>query len=255
MAKRKDSVALYEVIGKSRQARAEAGLTIPAWMGRHRSDALPVPAVPAVSDEDRLPVTLPPPVAKTAAATLTEPPVSISQGRLRLSLTYVICVAAGAALVLLLVAMFLLGRASAPSPRAEKAEAGAAAEASAGAIPGGTKAPPPARSGIVREKGKYYLVVQGMGGKSSELLTDARAIERFCRSKGEPVDVNEYTGSPRQYMVLSGQGFESSDSQEAANYVAAIEALGKNYKAQGGKYEFKQRDVGGRLKPWFVPWK
>ena len=247
MAKRKDSIALYEVIGKTRQVRAEAGLAIPAWMGRQRSGAAMRQAAPAPTvegTEQAVPERIAVPTG--APSVWAEPMVSISAGRLRLSLNYLACVAAGVVLVLLLAAAFVFGRASVPYTQAGKGESGA--RASAGGQPAGTE--------IVREKGKYYLVVQGMGGKTPDLLADARAIERFCNAKGERVSINEYTKEPRQYIVLSAQGFDAIDSPEALRYVRAIEDLGKNYKAQGGRYDFRQsRDAGGRVKSWFIQWK
>jgi hypothetical protein len=255
VAKRKDSLALYEVIGRSRQARAEAGLAIPGWMGRQRSGPMrpQAPAQPAAEAEDM--ATLQPIAAPAEREVWAGPGVSVSAGRLRLSLNYVTCVIAGVALVLLFVAMFILGRTSARHSQAAKTEAGAGIQASARGEATGDKTPSAAGPGTVREKGKYYLVVQGMGGKGADLLAEARSIERFCNAKGEQVNVYEYTKEPRQYIVLSAQGFDAPDSPEALRYVSAIETLGKNYKAQGGKYEFKQRDAAGRVRPWFLQWK
>lgn len=266
MAKRKDSIALYEVIGKSREARAQAGLNIPAWMGRHRSMPLATVVTPAAAEapvaaerrasaavDQRDTMTLQPSPVVVTTPIGGEPVVSISGGCLRLSLNYITCVAVGVAMVLLLAGAFLLGRAMSPLPgTASQADENQAQGQPAGE-PSGAKstaaAEPP------RQAGKYYLVIQGMSGMTEDLLAEARNIEKFCKAKGEQVSVNRYMGNPRQYIVLSATGFDAPDSPDVAKYVDVIETLGKAYQNQGGRYDFKLRGAGGRAKPWFIQWK
>ena len=269
VAKRKDSVALYEVIGKSREARAEAGLNIPAWMGRNRSMPLftapiatpvavdaPVAAArrSATTVEHRDTITLQPPPVVVTAQIGGEPAVSISGGRLRLSLNYITCVAVGVAVVLLLAGALLLGRAMSPKPGADSQAADNQAQGQPSGESSGAKATAAAAE-PPRQAGKFYLVIQGMSGMTEDLLAEARNIEKYCKTKGEQVSVNRYMGNPRQYIVLSATGFDAPDSPEAAKYADVIETLGKAYQNQGGRYDFRQRGAAGRTKPWFIQWK
>jgi len=196
--------------------------------------------------------------------------------RLRVSLSQWHCIAIGVGLVVVLGCVFLLGKAvmSSATKGRQAAAAGekptvpaamdfgdrrpqaapthapprTAERASPAATPAATAAPTPA-SEAVREKGKYYLIIQGTQGLTPQHRRDAEEIAAFLNNKGEPVTTNRYTGNPPQYIVLSLRGFDSPSSDEAKRYLKAIETLGRLYRDQGGKYNFSQGEDG-----WFVRW-
>jgi hypothetical protein len=231
---------------------------------------------PAVSVVER-PVA-PPRPPKAVKAPAPRPPEKIvaTEGKmLKLSITTTHAVAAGVVLLILIAGMFVLGRvarfssSSRSSPPAAKSPAAAVGTAAPDRAHRPTvperretpKSPPkpaerkeepagnksPADNAAKLEKGKYYLVVQGLMGMDSHHRVEAEAIANFLNSNGEPVTVMTYKGTPQQYIVLSQRGFDSPDSPEAKKYMQAIEEQGKLYKSQGGKYDFNQGPSG-----WFV---
>ncbi len=199
--------------------------------------------------------------------------VATEGNRLKLSITTTHAVAAGVVLLILIAGMFVLGRVakfsskSSPASPASKSPAASVAPAAherspRPAAPERREAPkpppklaerkeepakPPADNPVKLEKGKYYLVVQGLMGMDNHHRVEAEAIANFLNSNGEPVVVMTYKGTPQQYIVLSQRGFDSPDSPEAKKYMQAIEEQGKLYRSQGGKYDFNQGPSG-----WFV---
>jgi len=238
VGRKKNSVALFEVISKSQEKRAKAGLGVPAWMGK--SAQVPPSARPGV-----------PPMAPPSAtgAARGEPIFSTAAGRLKLSLNYVSCVAIVAGLVLLLAVTFWLGRLSvgAGGPGTIKAAANA---------PGGTEASrgtkPPQR-----QRGKYYLVIQAMEGMSAADRAKAKELAEYCTAHGENasemIHTHSATGRER-WIVLSYTAFDQPDSPEAINHAKIIELMGKGYaKKYNSTYDFRQpRDVAGKIKPWYA---
>lgn len=233
VAKKKDSVALFEVISKSKQKCRESGMAVPSWMG---------PA-DAESDADRSQFETPPVQrVPTPAHAPTEPMLSTDGGRLKMSLNYVSCIVICCGIVLLLVLAFWLGRTTASL---------SAVGDSAKTLPKQTaKADISERPSTPaqREPGKYYLVIQGLQGLTQEHLSAAWDIQRYLKSNGIVANVMTYSGKPKQYIVWSMDGFDSATSQNANGFVKTIEELGRRYKAQGGKYDFRQRPDDA----WFI---
>ncbi len=238
MAKKKDSVALFEVLTRTRQNRKEAGLGVPSWMGSSK---------PADQAGELQPISPAPEVGAIPA----DPMVSTADGRLKLSLNYVSCLVAALGLVVLLVLAFWLGHwtgralgADGPQPPA----VGQRPQQPSGQPPPGDQGPTPA----VRVSGKYYPVIQGTQGLTQQRYEDAEKIVQYLARNGLQADVRIWRGTPRQYVVWSLSGFDSPQSDEALEFIARVEQLGRKYLAEGGRYGFSQRDRAGRLKPWFI---
>ena len=255
MAKKKSSMALFEVVARGKQHN-KAAMTVPDWMkGRDASDASG--QSPEQEYVGQAAPDAPPGAAPVAdvepghdaagghepTAPRGEKVLSVVDGRVTVSLNYVSCTVAAAGVLLAIVAAFLLGRASAP-------KAPAANEA----------ARPPVKAGLVvgtrpprmtqRILGKYYLVIQELGGLTPGLKADGQEIAAYCEAaRGDPATV---VSDGRQYVVLSGKPFDSPAGTEARVYAADIDALGNRYKADvNGKYDFNQMDSRGQLDPWF----
>ena len=264
MAKKKSSMALFEVVTREKRHH-KAAMTVPEWMkGTAATEAsrqaLISPAEEAQPEQEHAdptgldvpPGAAPGPDVETdyhasdrhePAATQGEKVLSVADGRVTVSLNYVSCAVAGLGLLLAILAAFLLGRASAPkAPAASKA---ARTHAKAGLVLG-TR--PPRRT--QRIVGKYYLVIQELGGLTPAMKKDAHEIAVYCEAaRGDAATV---INDGRQYVVLSGKPFDSPAATEARVYAADIDALGNRYKADvNRKYDFNQMDSQGRLDPWF----
>jgi hypothetical protein len=265
------------LIGKGKQDHGEKLTAVPAWMGKGQAQAAPpetpLPRAAPSTPESEAPVAetpAPVPVQDQVIeagdqATVDAAPLVVGEmiltthgGQLRLSLTHNQGIIAGVAAVLILAVAFMLGRAAAPSVPAVggKAERPPAAPAvlkdqpsqkatvKANVPVGPTEAArneqPQGKVEVSQdlEKGKYYLIVQGLMGNEPAHLKDAEAITKFCNEQGEPVKVFKLSD---QYVVLSLTPFALHDSVEAKKFAQAIENLGKAYMAEHGKYNFKQR--------------
>ena len=258
MAKRKkDSMALFEVIARDRQKKHKAHLAVPDWMkgpiapdasadldqaqpesqeyiGQAESEAEPEAAVPrpAVqspeqSDDERASV------------------FTIADGRVTLSLNYVSSAVAVAGLLLAVVGAFVLGRIAAPSD-APAGTGDGKPQARAGLMLGNT----PART-TQRISGKYYLLIQKLGPMTPTVMAEGKDIVDFCRAARDD-DPATIIRDRQQYMVLSGKPFDSPTGADARKHAAEIHALGDLYKIHKKmKYDFNQMDSGGKLDPWF----
>lgn len=211
----------------------------------------------------------PKPAAPVRAKLRSEKLLTAAGKRLRFSVTAGQAIAAGVVLLVLVVGVFLLGRVARWSSGSGGAPAGKAPAAkpkegmsdwSLRATVGGergeepviqpmvrTAEPPPSGVSATLAKGKYYLVVQGLMGATERHRAEAEAIAQFLNSQGERVAVMKYSGRPQQYIVLSLRSFDDPDSAEARRYIQAVEELGKLYRSQGGRYNFRQGENG-----WFV---
>jgi hypothetical protein len=235
VTKKKDSVALFEVISKNRQVQGESGMGVPDWMGKGAEPPSPGQEA-AVS------------VASKAPSKPIEPLLSTATGRLTLSLNYVSCMVAALALVLLLALAFWLGRWSARS--AAQAAPGTEQGSQQSAEKANNPASPADKQIMRREDGKYYLVIQGVQGVTGEHKADADAIVQWLAKQTVKAETRELGGPSRQYVVLSFDGFDSTDSASAKKFVETIEELGRRYGRDGGKYAFKQNPAS----PWFIAW-
>ncbi len=260
MAKRKDSIALFEVI---KNRRSDANLNVPPWMGGKGSagaEAYPPPAAaPKVQQAPQAQ-----PAGPGAASRAWSRLASGAGGQLMLRLSYTHLLLAGAALVLVIVvsvwAAYRLGSKSGPASAApdttltNRVPAGQHVVAGKAASNSGTQAPAVAPAATAaRVTGKYYLVIQSLVGASKEDQAEAEQIRAWCAQHGEPATVATHTlartGKPR-CIVWSLRPFDLPSSPEAQAYGRKIETLGKDYKAQYKRYDFRQqRD--GKFDPWF----
>ncbi|MCE5277052.1 MAG: hypothetical protein ABFD92_08215 [Planctomycetaceae bacterium] len=206
-----------------------------------------------------------------------KPVVKIENRQLSLVFTPAsMAVMAGAAM-LLLIAMFVVGWFSRPARPAELSPAQVRAilekvrpqlegqgvnwEQMLAMLPGQPTGPAPQpqqqqqqqqqdRQAVppTRTVGKSYMIIQGLGGKSTEDLREAWRIQKFC-SEGEfPATVSLLQG---QYVIYSLTGFDTPDEAAAKEYAEKIRVLGQKYKTQTQGREFKQTDPQGRW-PWFL---
>jgi len=283
VAKKKDSMALFEVISNQRDTSDGPNVSIPRWMGKPAEPELaqPVeaPVAEPVAPEPAAPVAKPPkpePVksrpakprtlAESAAAiTFTapaEPMVSVEDGRLKLSLGHVSAALGVAGVLVLLVVSFTLGRWTAGPRQPEPAAKGTEEQPlKPGQVPP-MKASPlpkvtPRPQASLLETGKYYLVIQTMRGIKPAELSDARKIEKFCNDKGVPATVVTYTprGRTPRYMVWSRKPFRLAETlgQEAGKHAELVENLGTQYFSAYGGYKFSQsRNPRGQVEGWFL---
>jgi len=262
VAKRKDSIALFEVITKR---RSDANLSVPPWMsvkgtaGAAEPPVAPPPPPPAAE-----------PAAPGAAARAWSSLASGTGGQLTLRLSYTHLLLAAAVLALVVIvsvwAAYRLGSATrqdnppAKTTMAEKTPLGphvVAGNADVAKSKSGSPAPAAATgepaATATRVSGKYYLVIQSLVGATTEDQAEAEQIRAWCAQHGEPATVATHTlaktGKSR-YIVWSLRPFDSPSSAEALNYGRKIEALGRDYKARYKRYDFRQqRD--GKFDPWF----
>jgi hypothetical protein len=100
-------------------------------------------------------------------------------------------------------------------------------------------------------KGKHYIVIQDMMGKTEALKDEALKIAAFCTQNGKPASVILYLD--KTYIVWSLTPFESDKDPAAKTYAADIETLGKQYQKQGGRYDFMQRKTrNAPVEPMFI---
>lgn len=249
MTRKKDSVALFEVMSK----KSEAGRFKPETDRARAGEQAERPSASGDSSSPggvRAPAeTQPQPKAPTAR---------VDGNRLRISLSYAGCIAASLAFLVLLGGAFMLGRQTAPGepdgqgptdPGGKQFTSSFDAPYKPEVTNG--KVPPPDQT-HQREKRKYYLVIQGMQGLGDQYVAKAQAILDYLKTINEPATLGEYQGNPKQVIVWSLRGFDRTDSPEALKFVAAIEKAGKDYSDLGGRYDFRQRDRAGRLRPWFI---
>ena len=251
MTKKKNSVALFEVIQKKRRGEETTG--VPKWMAGQ-----PGPAVEPSPPEPRVRTApMPAPVVGP------EPILAIVGERLRLSLDTVSCAVAAGGVVVLLAVAFALGFWAGGSGSGEGAKPGGTlrdrTQFGRHVIAGRTTKPSgaaskPAGAAARRASGKWYLVIQGLMGTSQGDLEEAARIVAFCSAKGQPATVARYT-SPRSgkqmYIAWSLTPQDSATGEQARKQALAVEAIGKEYFAQHKTYDFRQRKKGGKFDPWF----
>lgn len=259
MAKKKNSVALFEVIGKTK--RSESGMNVPKWF----DGQAPAPAEAGG----------PSPAARPAPTGPVEPLLTVVGDRLRLSLNYLSCLVAALGAVVLLVAVFSLGYWSGSSPAPVGPDSPPAGDGTMSGRtpigrhvvdgqgnPGGAPAPagnggsPPAPAAGARVKGKYYMVIQQLlGGMTQESLVEATRIAKFCNDNGHPATVGTFRDRQR-YVVWSLKPFDSATGAANTEFALVIEALGKRYfrEHQPPTYDFRQRR-DNQLDPLFVQYK
>lgn len=238
MTKRKDAVALFDLLSKTRQERT--GLDVPGWFGK------PADGEPPAQTGPEAPSSPPPlePAPFPFSPAPTEPLISAADGRVRLSMNYVTCATLAMGLVALLFVSFWLGRKTYRPPTVPAANAPTfPGRTPLGGGAGDANVPP-----SPWEKGKYYLIVDRMTGRTEKDLASARAIVDYLAKKGEPAQVGDF-GPEGYYAVLSLKPFNSRTSKEAMDFAEAIMALGSKYVPPPGcdKYGFSQYRRGTRI--------
>lgn len=272
MGKKKDSVALFEVISKNRQARQpEQGLHVPGWMGpEDEQDAAPEPPGPqadaGVQAQAQSPE--PPPLPKAGAkpgqggvvsaaaarhrASVSRSPYAASPpeptfgrvgDRIRLNMTGSMAVVTLVGLVGLLILAFLVGRWTA-SPGGEPADSGAA-QAGVGDTPEPGDGGGEPQAGIPKPiPGKYYLVIQG----GIQRKADARRIRAWCNSHGHAAQAYPpRSGGGGYYVVSMEKAFDTPSGPDQRALAREIERMGEEYaqyareRSGVGIYRFQQR--------------
>ena len=261
MAKRKDSIALFEVI---KNRRSDANLNVPTWMGGKGTDGAGEPPPPPPPTPALQPSLAAQPAAPGAASRAWSRLAGATGGQFTFRVTYRHCLLAAAVLGLVIIvsvwAAYRLGSGSGPinppaeRTLAEKSPLGPHVAAGNAAANSSAKSPAVAPAATpVRVPGKYYLVIQSLVGASPEDQAEAEQIRLWCAQHGELATVATHmlprTGKSR-CIVWSLRPFDSPTSPEAQAFGRKIETLGKDYKAQYKRYDFRQqRD--GKFDPWF----
>jgi len=240
VVRKKDSVALFEVISKIRSGSGGANMSVPGWMINPKGREGSIP--------EEVPVPKPKPAAKRAPP--QEAIISTDKGRLRVSLNYVSCMVVAAGLVVLLLAAFWLGRAT-----------GGTAQGPQKAGIGDTSGEGASRVGAVKEEselprriaGRYYMVIQDLKGNDRATREEAHRIAKFCVDNGEPVTVN--INEEGSIVVWSLKPFRKDDTEGTRNYAGLVEELGKRYFREYHTYDFRQpRQIGGGISPVMLPY-
>lgn len=248
MVRKKNSVALFEVISKTKDNRGRDEFRIPDWAGRQ------VQSADAAGGESQ---DAPPPLPdyQHAGGDFASSLEDTAPRRLTVTLNYVSCAAAVVGLMVLVGGAFWLGRVTGPAGPVRAAGVGLGGDKKA--TTSDDKGKTPKATVPKRVPGKYYLVIQQLPGKSTQDLVDARGIAKFCNANNTPAKVWQ---TKNYYYVWAFQAFDSYPATltpEALTYAQGIEKLGREYSRyaarSGGKlkrHDFRQRK-GGKLEPHF----
>jgi len=260
VSKRKDSIALFEVI---KNRRNDVNLNVPKWMGGQGADAAQDPATASEP-----PQVEPPPVPQAEPAPAPEASAlrTDESGQLTLKVSQRQLILAGTGLVLLVLLAGLIGYAlgggsGTPEnpnpggalkdrvPPGKHVVAGQSGGPGKGS-PGGSKGLPAAAAR--RIQGKYYLIIQRLNGATTKDNNEGQRIKAWLANQGVPATVETYTtrSKKKYYMVWSLRGFDNPRSQAAQDYGKRIEGLGKKYFSEYKTYNFLQRH-DGKYDPWF----
>jgi hypothetical protein len=238
VAKKKNSIALFEAISKSKEKNTYAGVSVPAWLSK----------VSQPQDPGQPPVENPP--AIPGSAPYGGPKIVLSGAGLVLILAVIVTVGA---------AGFLAGRATAPGKTSENAVTGyhrPGASVTDGLAPAEPVDLP------ARMIGKQYLVIQRLAGMTKNDWKEANEIaDWLVRQKGEKCEAKIIQVRNDKFLaVWSLRTFDSYLSPEAQKYAEHIETLGREfktteiYKTSTGKYTFSQHRQG-KLDPYYVVYK
>lgn len=237
MAKKKNTVALFEVISKSKAENIEPDMSVPGWMRAPSAKGEAEPASKA-------------PAANRVKAPGSEAVFSKAGGRLRLSLNYVSCLVVAFGLVVLASLSFWLGRAT-----AEHEDQAIQANMRADLDGERAEREEPDRP-RTRQAGKYYMVIQMLPDDSPGSEQEAIRIADWCShpDNGEPATVNRYDlrGQSR-ILVWSLKPFDKTDAKSIENHALLVEELGRRYFGKYGTYDFRQRHEG-KLDPMMLPY-
>ncbi len=256
--RKKDATALYEVIAQTRERKGAAGgMTLPGWANKKPEADTPAesaevevrPPQEAPDPEPPVAVTPAPAEPLPAAAPAPRPPrprtpvFSNQNGRVVLSLGAGGALATVAGLCVLLSVAFLVGRVT--------GTAGGETAVQAGVTDGGGEAAGGEQAGVqrvAREAGKYYLVIQTVKGQGPEQIQDAHRIAQWATQKGYPAEVFQLE---RDLIVWSTRPFASPRADDARAFAEQVHRLGKQYREQGGQYNFSQ-ETNGQITGYFL---
>ncbi len=254
MARKKDGKSLFEVIGND-ASHSGGSMNVPSWFDQDGQKP-PTDDRPVIERAKISPMVTPTPIP-SGTTTRAEPILSVSSGRLVISLNQISAVVVFVAIILLGIGAYMLGRMN--SQNTSASPDGIKAPHNPNVIKSGTgpadvipkpkpDQPKPNGSEMVpndkpRTKGYSYLVIQG----GIDTLKQAWDIKRFLHGKGVSATIHRM--SIRKYMVKDMHGFQNIRSAQTiadiAEYVAHIERLGREYGRQKGRYNFKQTSNTG----------
>lgn len=237
MSKKKNTMALYEVISNAPQRRRQ-DLAVPTWMAEgEEPPAGEGQAPPPMPEAETAPAPrqkpTPPPTQRTAFPLSSgEPVIGRSGDRWNFSLSLRASAIVLGGLVAVLVIVFLLGRWSKGGE-----------SLSAAVLMNPRPAPP-----TTRVAGKSYLVIVSLGEgfgpsgalteRGQALVKKANEIVGFCRARGYHATINKWKS--KYVIVWSLDGFDDPNSEEAKAFAAEIAKLGQENVAQGGKFDLSQ---------------
>ena len=247
MPKKKNSVALFEVMQKTGEKRRGIGLGAPVSAGRQ-------PAA-VIREPDPLQSVLPRPtgIANGRFGAPRKPVIYREAGRMNFSLSWVTGSAAALGLLVVLGLVFLLGRWTAPT----------GSQAARAGLPGALESagePGKSRWGSDPEwkKDKYYLVIQRMvgGADANNYVTDkalhkeALEVADWCTRRGYPAGVAAWN---KEIIVWSKTGFNAYRDAEAQTYAREVHDLGHDeYLKISRRWNFSQKRHDGVFDPTFL---
>ena len=260
VSKKKGGKALFEVLGLGSE-KSKKVLGVPGWFGPSGL-AQPTPRESRAAGAPPTAPMLAAPAAPGAPAVTAESPepiLSISAGRLRISLNWVSTVVACVGLIALLLAAYRLGRYSlrraAPPPSANTG--GGVRRSGVAPVPGprtpaglpDAGQPQMVPDDAPRTKGYWYIVIQG-GIATAE---EAQDIKRFLYKKG--INATRHrSGETGEWKVKDLRAFKDrrdrTARREITERVEQFERLGRAYLASGGRYDFRQKQKDD---PWMEP--
>ena len=194
MRKKKDSVALFEVIAKSRAKDANKASNLPDWAG---------PAEPSEGEGFDSPVT------EQDAAPSGLSGVAESQ-MLTITVSYPKALVIALVALLVIILSFWLGKAITPAPQAEKvAIASYAARLT---------------------KGRYHVrvnkvIASGRGSTDRQIRDSMKAMCNYFWAHGEPVVLRKSRTRPTRWSIWSARAFDADDSPEAKKHLERIDEL------------------------------
>ena len=249
MSKKRKSEGLFEAISKATDDQHSSFMRVPDWVYKK-----PEQAADEKQIEPPIPPKTKPPKTKVPAKPdkTFRPIISVDKDnkQITVAMNFVSWSVVALAVLVVLIGAFTLGRISAPEstvPGPTEPYRPDVLEPPAESPP----AQPPSASG--RITGKYYMIVQGLGGMTEQHLKQAEKIVKFCKDAGKPVTINRMH-NPDQYIIWSLEAFDNPRSAQAVESALSIETLGKKYKEKHGTYNFRQTAPGGRW-PWFAPYR
>ncbi len=214
MRKKKNSVALFEVIAKSRAKDANKAANLPDWAG---------PAEPGEGQGLDSPVTGEETVPSGYSGTVASPELTVT-----VSYPKALVIALVALLVVILA--FWLGQAITPAPQAAS----------------------PAIASYTGQltSGKYHVRVDeiattGSAGTDSQIRDSMKAVCNYFWAHGEPVSlrIKRNRTKPATRSIWSARAFDNADSPEAKKHLERMkELLMQVHTSEDNSFSYVVRD-------------